>query len=353
MPIAPASPDASGLTCRRFAQLLGGRPMRAWLSMVFVVIAVGMAACSGGPRVTASSFDASFDGHQSEMATVIEVVDPAAGRTSAARPSQGMNAGAAMKGRPPRVVRLAAAHAVSVAVEPASISPLNDGEVIEEYDPWAPFNRRMFAFNRQLDRFVLKPVATVWDRTLPDLAQDSIGHFFDNLSMPPRLANNLFQRNIEGVGREMASFFLNLSMGVLGFFDVATELGIAKSDKDTGQTLGIYGVGPGPYLVLPLLPPLTVRDGIGFAVDGAMNPLSYFVPSAANTGRRGVNIVNERASNLERFEGVEEEVLDLYTAVRNAYLQRRQRAIQEGMSQSQSALPGEPGRRAAGVSDAR
>jgi ABC-type transporter lipoprotein component MlaA len=140
--------------------------------------------------------------------------------------------------------------------------------------------------------------------------QESIGNFFNNLSMPPCLVNNLFQRNIEGAG-------------------------------------------PGPYLVLPLLPPLTVRDGIGFAVDSAMNPRSYIVPSAANTGNRGANIVNERASNLERFEGVEEEVLDLYTAVRNAYLQRRRRTIQDGMNQSQSALAGEPGRQGAGTSDAR
>jgi phospholipid-binding lipoprotein MlaA len=86
-------------------------------------------------------------------------------------------------------------------------------------------------------------------------------------------------------------------------------------------------------LVLPLFPPLTVRDGIGFALDRAMNPLSYVVPSAADTGSRGVTVVNERANNLERFEGVEDEVLDLYTAVRNAYLQRRQRAIQDGVSQ--------------------
>jgi phospholipid-binding lipoprotein MlaA len=216
------------------------------------------------------------------------------------------------------------------------ISQLDDEEVLEEYDPWESFNRRMFAFNRQLDRFVLKPVARVWDRALPELAQESIGNFFANLSMPPRLVNNLFQRDIEGAGREMARFFLNVSMGVLGFFDVATEVGIAKSDADTGQTLGVYGVGPGPYLVLPVLPPLTVRDGIGFAVDSALNPLSYVVPSAANTGGRGVNTVNERASNLERFEGVEDGVLDLYTAVRNAYLQRRQRAIQEGVSQRPS-----------------
>jgi phospholipid-binding lipoprotein MlaA len=234
-----------------------------------------------------------------------------------------------------------------------TIPPLEDEEVIEEYDPWEPFNRRMFAFNRQLDRFVLKPVATVWDTVVPDLAQESLGNFFTNLSMPARLVNHLFQRDIEGAGREFGRFSLNLSMGVLGFFDVATELGIAKSGADTGQTLGVYGAGPGPYLVLPLLPPLTVRDGMGFAVDSAMNPLNYVAPFAASTGRLGVNTVNERSLNLETFEEFEEGTFDLYAAVRNAYLQRRHRAIQERVSQSQSALSAEPGRQAVGLSEAR
>jgi phospholipid-binding lipoprotein MlaA len=88
---------------------------------------------------------------------------------------------------------------------------------------------------------------------------------------------------------------------------------------------------------LPLFPTLTVRDGIGFAVDGAMNPLSYLAPSAANTASRGVNMVNERASNLERFESVEDEVVDLYTAARNAYIQRRQRAIEERVTRTPAA----------------
>jgi phospholipid-binding lipoprotein MlaA len=305
-------------------------PMRTLLWMVTIVIAVGMAACSGVRSATMSSFETSSAGHQSGIAAVSE------GSDTAARPSQDLNADAALAEKLPGGVRLAAANAVSAPDAPTPISPLDHEEVIEEYDPWESFNRRMFAFNRRLDRLVLKPVATVWDRALPDPVQESIGNFFANLSMPPRLVNNLFQRDIEGAGREMARFFLNVSMGVLGFFDVAAELGIAKSDADTGQTLGIYGVGPGPYLVLPVFPPLTVRDGIGLAVDSAMNPLSYVVPSAANTGSRGVNIVNERANNLERFEGVEDEVLDLYTAVRNAYLQRRQRAIQDGGSRHTS-----------------
>jgi phospholipid-binding lipoprotein MlaA len=306
-------------------------PIRILLWMMCLLMAVGMAACSGVRGGIASSFEAGFAGRHSEMAVASTGADPMAG------PSQRMNVEATMEDRVPKGVRLAAAHTGSTAEEPMSTSPLTDEEVIAEYDPWESFNRKMFAFNRQLDRVVLKPVATVWDRVVPDLAQESFGNFFNNLSMPPRLVNNLLQRNIAGAGRELARFSLNLSMGVLGFFDVATELGIAKSDADAGQTLGIYGAGPGPYLVLPLFPPLTVHDGIGFAVDGAMNPLSYVAPSAANTASRGVNVVNERASNLERFEGVEDEVVDLYTAARNAYLQRRQRAIEEQVTHTPAA----------------
>ncbi len=198
-----------------------------------------------------------------------------------------------------------------------------------EYDPWEPFNRAMFDFNRQLDRFVLKPVAKVWNFVVPELAQQSLANAFDNVAMPRRLINSLLQLKIEGAGRELARFFINISMGVGGFFDVATELGIPRSDEDTGQTLGRYGVGPGPYLVLPFLPPLTVRDGFGFAADGAMQPISYVAPFAATAGMRGGQIVNDRSLNLETFEEFEQATFDLYSATRNAYLQRRQRLIEE------------------------
>ena len=203
-----------------------------------------------------------------------------------------------------------------------------DGE-FTEYDPWESFNRKMFAFNRQLDRFVLKPVAKVWNFVVPELAQQSLANAFDNIAMPRRLLNNLFQLKIEGAGRELARFFINISMGVGGFFDAATELGILRSEEDTGQTLGYYGVGPGPYLVLPFLPPLTVRDGLGFAADVAMQPIGYVAPFEASAGMRGGQIVNDRSLNLETFEEFERAVFDLYSATRNAYLQRRQRLIEE------------------------
>src|SRR5882724_1599568 len=200
---------------------------------------------------------------------------------------------------------------------------------VAEYDPWERFNRTMFNFNQRLDRYVLKPVAKVWNFVVPDLAQQSLANAFDNIAMPRRLINSLLQLKMEGAGRELARFFLNISMGVGGFFDVATELGVPRSDEDTGQTLGHYGVGPGPYLVLPFLPPLTVRDGFGYAADGAMQPISYVAPFAATAGMRGGQVVNDRSLNLETFEEFEQMTFDLYSAVRNAYLQRRQRMIKE------------------------
>jgi phospholipid-binding lipoprotein MlaA len=202
-------------------------------------------------------------------------------------------------------------------------------DVITEYDPLERFNRVMFNFNRQVDRFVLKPVARVWNFAVPELAQQSLANAFDNIAMPRRVINSLIQLKVEGAGRELARFFLNTSMGVGGFFDVATELGIARSEEDTGQTLGYYGVGPGPYLVLPFLPPLTVRDAFGFAADSAMQPIGYVAPFEASAGMLGGRVVNDRSLNLEAFEEFEQITFDLYSATRNAYLQRRQRLIEE------------------------
>lgn len=200
-----------------------------------------------------------------------------------------------------------------------------------EQDPWEPFNETMFSFNRNVfDRFLLRPAAVVWDALFPDPVQRSVRNALDNIDVVRRLVNNVFQLKIDGAGRELARFTINSTLGIAGLFDVAKDgFGIQQSDEDTGQTMGVYGVGPGPYLILPFLPPMTVRDGIGLAADGAMNPLNYFIPFAATAGIYGTDAINERSLNLDRFERVEETVVDLYSAVRNAYLQRRAAAIKE------------------------
>ena len=197
-------------------------------------------------------------------------------------------------------------------------------ETVDEWDPWEPFNEKTFWFNRQVDRFVLKPVAKGYNAALPDLIRGGIANMFDNLDVTRRLVNNILQLKFAGAGREVARFAINSTVGIAGLFDVAgTALGIAASNRDTGQTLGVYGIGHGPYLVLPLLPPLTVRDFFGFVADQAMYPLNYFIPAGAVIGMSVTEEISDRAANIDRYEGVEETVVDLYGSVRNAYFQRR------------------------------
>lgn len=200
-----------------------------------------------------------------------------------------------------------------------------------ENDPWEGFNEKMFWFNREvLDRYILKPVATAWDFVLPDVAQKSIHNVFDNLAVVRRVVNNALQLKFTRAGTELARFGINSTVGVVGIFDVAKEgFGIQQRDEDTGQTFGVWGIGPGPYLVLPFLPPLTVRDGIGYLFDGAMTPYVYFIPWYAPLAGTITNTVNERSLNLDRYERVAETTVDLYSAVRNAYLQRRAAEIKQ------------------------
>ncbi|MFQ5827669.1 MAG: VacJ family lipoprotein [Candidatus Methylomirabilia bacterium] len=212
---------------------------------------------------------------------------------------------------------------------PEGGTPAEEEEFIEEYDPWEPFNEVMFSLNLKLDRYVVKPVAKVWNGVLPDPVKRSLDRAFDNLGMPTRLVNNVFQLKLTGAGRELVRFLVNSTIGVAGLFDVAKSMGIEEADEDAGQTLALYGVGPGPYLILPLFPPLTVRDGIGTVIDGVLDPLNYFFPAEALTGMEVGDRVNDRALNLELFEAVEETAIDLYSAVRNGYLQRRQQVIRE------------------------
>jgi phospholipid-binding lipoprotein MlaA len=221
--------------------------------------------------------------------------------------------------------------------------------VDDEYDPWEPVNANIFAFNLKVDRYVLKPVAKGYDFILPDVVQVGVSNIFSNLRFAPRFLNNVFQGKLKGAGIEVGRFLINSTVGLAGFFDLATKVDLVTPEEDFGQTLGFYGVKPGPYLVLPLLPPFTVRDFVGYVGDVFLNPINWLVvpiievddvpsviahknrmtSSIIQTGSRVGEIVNERSRNLQKYQGVEEATLDLYTAVRNAYLQKRGQAVRE------------------------
>lgn len=199
------------------------------------------------------------------------------------------------------------------------------------YDPWEPFNTNVFTLNYNLDRYALKPVARAYSVVVaPDL-QDSFANAFDNLGFASRFLNSIFQGKLDRAGIEMQRFLLNSTLGVGGLFDVAKYMfGIeAPPAEDTGQTLASYGVASGPYMVLPLLPPMTVRDAAGIVGDIFMNPVNYFIPFTPNLGLNAGGRLNDRAVNLETFEGLEESTVDLYGAVRSGYMDRRTKDIEE------------------------
>ncbi|MBS0152267.1 MAG: VacJ family lipoprotein [Nitrospira sp.] len=234
--------------------------------------------------------------------------------------------------------------------EPFDPFAKSDVEGMEEYDPWEPLNTKFFEFNRQLDRWILKPVAKGYNAVVPNVVQVGIGNVFYNSRVTPRLLNNLFQGKFKGAGIEAGRFLINTTVGIGGFFDVAQRFNLTTPEEDTGQTLGFYGVKPGPYLMVPLLGPYTVRDLIGYGGDIALNPIYWLIIPAMHNikaiptvvdvdeqaltyaisiAARATEIVNDRSLNLEKFQGVEESTLDLYAAVRNAYLQKRAKAIRE------------------------
>src|SRR5437899_10712803 len=219
--------------------------------------------------------------------------------------------------------------AAPIIVAQATAGSAAQSDTDDEYDPWEAFNEKMFTFNYNLDRYLLKPVARGYRAVLPDQVQIMIDNGFTNITWVSRFVNSLLQGKWEGALREVSRFVLNSTLGFGGLFDPGKTAELQPSQEDFGQTLGLWGVSSGPYLVLPLLGPTTVRDGIGKGVDSAMNPLTYFVPFVGQVGMKVGDTVNDRALNYDLFAGVEESAVDLYSSVRRFYLKRREQMIEE------------------------
>ena len=198
-------------------------------------------------------------------------------------------------------------------------------------DPWEPFNRKMFAFNEGLDRALLKPVATTYQRHTPNVVQAGVGNFVSNLR-DVWSAVNLFLQFKPRAGLEMsARVLLNSTLGIYGLIDLATPAGLDRQTEDFGQTLGRWGVGSGPYLVLPVLGPSTLRDTTAYLVGdrrgdvlGELNPVSH------RNAAIGLRVVDQRSRLLSAGNTVDAIALDRYGFVRDAYLQRRRYQVYDG-----------------------
>ncbi|HZR80613.1 MAG TPA: VacJ family lipoprotein [Candidatus Binatia bacterium] len=201
-----------------------------------------------------------------------------------------------------------------------------------DVDPWEPFNRAIFEFNDGLDHYVLRPVAEGWDTVLPDPVERSLDNFFDNLRFPIRFVNNILQAKVDPAAITLCRFLVNSTFGVAGFLDVASHLDLPAQTGDFGQTLGVWGIPGGPYLVLPVLGPSNPRDTVGIAADSYINIGGFFIDWYYLLGARVVETVNTRALLLEDVDRAREASLDFYVAVRSAYLARR-RALIEGRAE--------------------
>jgi phospholipid-binding lipoprotein MlaA len=195
-------------------------------------------------------------------------------------------------------------------------------------DPYEAFNRKVFAFNEGLDKAVLKPVAKGYEKVLPEFARTGVTNFFNNLGVVVTMFNDAVQLKGTKVPVDIARFTTNLTFGIFGLIDVASELRIENRNEDFGQSLGYWGVASGPYVVLPLLGPSTVRDGAGLAVDYVTSPFYYWDnQTRVRWELLAVNIVNTRANLLPAEKVLDESGVERYTFLRDAYLQRREYLI--------------------------
>ena len=196
--------------------------------------------------------------------------------------------------------------------------------VVRISDPLAPLNRVVFKFNDRLYFWVLKPVAKGYNVVFREDIRTCIANFFSNLLTPVRLVNCILQGKFKAAATETARFFVNTTMGVLGFGDAGKIVfNLEISDEDLGQTLGVYGLGNGFYIVWPILGPSTVRDSVGFGGDLFVNPLTYLEPFALAAGVGGYRRLNDLSLRLGEYEAIKEAAIEPYTAVRDGYVQFR------------------------------
>ena len=229
----------------------------------------------------------------------------------------------------------------------ATAPDTSDPEAVAEYqeinDPAEPTMRAIFAFNSTLDKVILKPAASVYKDVVPDKGRVAVHNFLNNLRTPVIFFNAVLQGDFEQALQTLARFLVNTTVGILGFNDVAAELGMEYRDEDFGQTLAVWNMPEGPYIMLPILGPSNPRDAIGRVVDFIIDPLNIWAGNADNDWavrtRTGVEAVDFRALHFDTIADLEKSSLDFYATVRTLYRQRRNDEINNGTVDPSISVP--------------
>ena len=223
-----------------------------------------------------------------------------------------------------------------------------DAEAVAEYkqinDPAEPAMRGVFAFNQAVDKVVVRPAAGMYRHLVPPPVRNGVHNALNNLRSPVVFVNDLMQGELGRAGVTFMRFLINSTIGILGFGDPATDMGFEYHTEDFGQTLAVWGIADGPYLILPVFGPSNPRDAVGLAVDFLVDPFNWW---AANTdrewatyGRGGTRAVDERARNFDALDDLEKSSLDFYAAIRSLYRQRRADEISNGETLTILPAPG-------------
>lgn len=197
-------------------------------------------------------------------------------------------------------------------------------------DPIEGFNRAMFSFNEGLDAVIIKPVAQGYEAALPQPVRNGVTNFFGNIADVFIAVNNLLQGKVPEAFSDAGRVVVNSTVGILGAFDIATDMGLEKHEEDFGQTFGRWGVGNGAYVVVPFFGPRTVRDTAGLVLDIAADPVANIDNVPTRNTLLAVRVVSDRANLLPADKVIEEAALDKYSYLRDAYLQRRRSLIHDG-----------------------
>ena len=234
-----------------------------------------------------------------------------------------------------RIVGVVGAFALALLAAGCASSntqPEQDADAVTISDPFENVNRFFFDINQRFDRHAGKPAATVYKDTVPQTVRGSLHNLLDNLGAPVTAANDLLQIRFADAGVAVGRFLVNSTVGVAGIFDVATGWGLPGRNRDFGETMGTYGVPPGPYLVLPLRGSTDVRDFAGNYIDGFATPLRYVRYDGRNyvgLMKSTLGSMDNRATNLVTLRDIERASVDYYATVRTLYLERRARLIED------------------------
>jgi phospholipid-binding lipoprotein MlaA len=212
--------------------------------------------------------------------------------------------------------------------------------IAAETDPLEPVNRVVFNVNDTLDKFIVRPTSVVYKAVMPEFAERGVRNFFSNLGEVRNVVHNTLQGKMDGTARSTGRFIINTTVGIGGLFDVASKIGIEQSREDLGQTLGAWGINSGPYLVLPIVGPSSLRDGLSVVADPFLSPMTYMpLETPERIGVGAVSGLQTRADLLSA-EGLLNG--DTYVLYREAYLQKREFDVNDGRILSDDFLDADP-----------